>query len=83
MEKLAVGTTLLRSSYNDDKLEDLSKSKTWGTMGPEGKGPRQFLPLCELETDHLENILITQRHISFETSLVILFILKDRYINQF
>jgi hypothetical protein len=34
----------------------------WGTYGKDGKGPLKYIPLCELETDHIEAILETQKH---------------------
>jgi hypothetical protein len=72
----------LRKTLNDDVLEDLSYTLKWGTFGLNGDQPRVDKPLRDLDTDHLENILVTQRHIAWQTSLVILHILKDRYINQ-
>lgn len=70
---------------NADECERLKASvvsKThlsWGTMGPNLDEPCRDIPLCELATDHLENILITQVHIGAETRAIILHILKGRY----
>lgn len=72
----------LRWALNEDTLDELAATTKWGTFGPNGDQPRVDKPLRDLDTDHLENILITQRHIAWQTSLVILHILKDRYINQ-
>lgn len=52
----------------------------WGTYGPEGRGPLRMVYLIDLDTDHLENILITQPHISNRYAAAILQILKCRYL---
>jgi hypothetical protein len=56
-------------------------SSTWGTLGPFGElREHVYKPLKELETDHLENILISQSQISPELKAEILHLLKwDRY----
>lgn len=35
----------------------------WGTYGLEGKGPLRRVPLKDLDTDHIEAILETQKHV--------------------
>jgi hypothetical protein len=54
----------------------------WGSHGPEGKGPKRTRVLAELDTDHLEAILITQPHIGNSYRAAILALLKERYIEQ-
>lgn len=51
---------------------------TWGKY-PINGGELSVHRLCDLETSHLENIIITQRHIPYETSAAILLLLKQRY----
>ena len=51
----------------------------WGTIGPDGKDSLKFLPIAELSTDHLENILITQPQASIPIKTIILKVLKKRY----
>lgn len=60
-------------------LSRIRKELTWGTYGKEGKSPLKCRWLDDLDTEHLENILITQRHIPQVYSLVIVTILKERY----
>jgi hypothetical protein len=62
------------------QLSVLSTTLRWGTYGPEGKRPLAVRYLADLDTDHLENILITQRQISVLYSKTIIFILKQRYL---
>lgn len=50
----------------------------WGTFTTAG-GELKVRHLCDLDTSHLENIIITQRHIPYETSAAILLLLKQRY----
>ena len=79
LEKQAKTIRDLRASLTDDDLDHLAAVTKWGTYGPNGDQPRVDKPLNQLDTDHLENILITQRHISWQISCVILHILKNRY----
>lgn len=37
-----------------------TKGYMWGTYGKDGKQPLQYIPLVDLETEHLHNILITE-----------------------
>jgi hypothetical protein len=54
----------------------------WTSYGPDGdEGPIKRT-LGELDTDHLEAILITQCGLSPEYRAAILYILKDRYLFQ-
>lgn len=67
------------NTLTDDQLEKLSHELEWRSFGIGEVREMKLRPLVELETSHLENILITQRHIAFQTSKVILYILKKRY----
>ena len=62
------------------RAKTLAPALTWGTFGPNQNEQVQRKLLIELETDHLENILITQVHIPPVYRAIILEILKDRYI---
>lgn len=68
-------------SYPDEELDKYSILLKWTSYDESGK-ERKMKSLCELDTEHLENILITQRHISLIYSRVILYILKKRYGRQ-
>lgn len=63
------------------KLEIVDKipEMTWGTFGPDGDQPLQYKPLAELDTDHLENILISQPTLNTNFKAAIVVILKNRY----
>lgn len=63
-----------------ERAKTLAPALTWGTFGPNQNEQVQRKLLIELETDHLENILITQVHIPPVYRAIILEILKDRYI---
>jgi hypothetical protein len=64
---------------NPELLAKVRSELVWGTFGKEGDKPCKVRFLDDLETEHLENILITQRHIKQVYSLVIVTILKERY----
>jgi hypothetical protein len=81
LDKLAKNIQSFRASLSEDDLGALAMTTKWGTFGPNGDQPRVDKPLIQLDTNHLENILITQRHISWQVSCVILHILKERYKN--
>lgn len=51
----------------------------WGSYGPAADQPLNVRTLEDLDTEHLENILITQRHLSNEYAASILMLLKQRY----
>jgi len=57
------------------------KQLKWGSHGPEGKDPKQIRTLNDLDTDHLEAILITQPHIGNTYRAAILALLHRRYKN--
>lgn len=41
----------------DSTLDEIYNKLLWGTYGKSGKGPLKWLPICELETNHLYAIL--------------------------
>lgn len=49
------------SIYDNDHFEIVRKSFHWGTYGKLGNQPLQWVPLRELETEHIEAILQTQK----------------------
>jgi hypothetical protein len=67
------------SQLNSECLDYLAGSLEWRTYGKDGKGEGVIKALNDLDTDHLENILITQRHIHVIYSKTILHILKRRW----
>jgi hypothetical protein len=69
------GVTVL-SQY--ETLELLSKHLDWGSYGKDGKGPKVFKKLYELDTDHIKAIIRTQPQISIEYVSVFNWILKSR-----
>lgn len=42
---------------SESTLEEIYDRLLWGTYGKDGKQPLKWLPICELETDHLCAIL--------------------------
>ena len=67
------------NSYTQKELDDASKRLQWGTFGPDGQRPMQVRYLNDLDTDHLENIMVTQPQITPIYKKVILHILKLRW----
>ena len=62
-------------------FEFKKQSLTWGTYGKNGDQPRRTICLVNADTDHLQAILSTQRHISEESIEIIQSILKDRNVH--
>lgn len=62
-----------------NSMIDKEDEVTWGTFGPKRDENLQEYSIKNLSTQHLENILITQRHISNEMAAAILMLLKKRY----
>lgn len=68
------GFDYLRRSMNGDEVdlsqvltEDHEHNRTylqWGTRGPLGYDPLKYVPIYQLDTDHIEAILETQFHIA-------------------
>lgn len=68
------GLSYLRRSVNkvpyqelsidtDTNFETIRDEFTWGTYGKEGKNKKKYVALKDLTTDHIQAILITQKHI--------------------
>ena len=77
--------------YNADQVQqmkddavsgELWNKMTWGSYGPDGKGPGKVQTLGECDTDHLEAILITQPQVLPPCRAAILELLKKRYSEQ-
>jgi len=64
---------------DEDELETAIRTLRWGTYGIEGKGPLVVKLVVDLDTAHLENILIYMKHQPPLYNKVILAILKERY----
>lgn len=64
------------------EVQEYAHELEWTNYGPTGKDLPFKSTLVELDTDHLEAILITQVGISPEYRAAILYILKDRYQGQ-
>jgi len=60
--------------YSDDAHEDKRKAFYWGTYGPKGDQPCNWVLLKDLETSHLEAIIETQKHIPEH--------IKDMFIDE-
>lgn len=70
---------LEQKDYPDIESFDWKKeSLIWGTYGKNGDEPLKYIHLVDAETDHLQTILNTQKHIYGETKQIIQSILEDR-----
>jgi hypothetical protein len=69
----------LKANARNDQLWNLLP---WGSYGKTGKETRRCRVIAELETDHLEAILITQPHVTPQYRATILELLKERYKND-
>ena len=49
--------------YGDEHSE-IRKYFSWKSYGKDGKQPGTWLVLKDMETEHIKNILLTQKHIS-------------------
>ena len=75
-EKIALNkmTEALNKTPKED-LENLSNTLVWGTYGGgSSKSLLKPVKLCDLELDHIRNILLTQNHISFEYRNVLMYL---------
>jgi len=79
-DKLAEITKAI-NTVSDDEVIEFSKKLKWGTYGPNGDQPVKIRYLYDLDTEHLENILVTQGHIGPIYIRTILVLLKHRYIH--
>lgn len=52
------------SLFYDDSHEEIRKYFSWKSYGKDGKQPGTWLVLKDMETEHIKNILLTQKHIS-------------------
>lgn len=50
--------------YIDSPFEDIRSHFHWGTCGRDGKQPRKFVALKDLETQHIKAILTTQEQVN-------------------
>lgn len=51
------GCSLEEFSLSDESSqEEIELKALWGTLGKDGKGPLKYLPIVELEQDHVEAI---------------------------
>ena len=63
-------------------VEEVWNKLPWGSYGPEGTDSQKVRMLGELDTDHLEAIIITQPQILPFYRTAILELLKKRYKEQ-
>ena len=50
--------------FHYDSHEEIRKFFSWKSYGKDGKQPGTWLVLKDMETEHIKNILLTQKHIS-------------------
>lgn len=50
------------SVWTSDPFEKIREALHWGTRGKDGNQPLRYIPLCEMETDHIKSCLNTQSH---------------------
>lgn len=43
--------------YDTDTFEVIRESLHWGTMGKDGSKELHWVPMCKMETDHLQTII--------------------------
>lgn len=60
--------------YSDDPHEKKRKAFFWGTRGKDGEQPVKWILLKDLDTDHIEAILDTQRFLPDH--------IKDMFIDE-
>ena len=48
--------------FVDDSHEDVREAVTWGTYGINGDQPLKYVKLCDMDTDHIEACLETQKN---------------------
>jgi hypothetical protein len=48
------------SVYSDDNFDLVRMSAVWGSYGKNGDEELQYIPICDLEDDHIKNILKSQ-----------------------
>ena len=52
------------SLFYDDSHEEIRKFFSWKSYGKDGKQHGAWLVLKDMETEHINNILLTQKHIN-------------------
>jgi hypothetical protein len=80
--KLAEVTKAI-NTVPDSEVIEFSKTLKWGTYGPNGDQAVKVRYIYDLDTEHLENILVTQPHIGPVRARTILVLLKHRYRQLF
>jgi hypothetical protein len=72
----------LKANGYDFTPEQYARNKaqlTWCSFGLDGKGPLQNIPLQELSTEHILNILINMHRLDDLLRVTMLLILKERF----
>lgn len=64
------------NGYTPAELDELAGELMWQTQGVDGTGEPRVVPLNTLAMDHLENIMVTQKHVSPLTRKVIMHLIK-------
>ena len=49
--------------YVGDDFNHIRAAFSWGTRGKDGQQPLKYVPMKDLDTDHIQAILDTQQHI--------------------
>ena len=62
------------------QFERFANELKWGTYGPDGQGELKIKSLNELDTNHLENIIITQGQAPDIYKATIIYLIKKRWI---
>ena len=62
----------------DSSPQEFADKLIWGTYGRPAKHPVQWKRLRDLDTEHLQNIVATERHIPVVYSRAIMLILRER-----
>jgi hypothetical protein len=57
------------SLTTDDPFGAIRQGFTWGTRGKDGKQPLTWVPLCELDVEHIVAIMETQTLADYVTEL--------------
>lgn len=69
----------LKEQINSHPYED---SHVWGSHGPNGDEPVHYVVVSRLQTVHIENILLTQDHITPAMRFLFLKVLRQRWLKQ-
>ena len=64
LRRSAHGDEVDLSLYSDAPHKQLRDVVTWGTRGKNGDQPLKWVPVCDMETDHIEACLETQSQMS-------------------